>query len=258
MTSVGRTSGGAPAHHSFGGQEQTAPRQAQRAASVPPPGLALGRCAAAAPERSARRARSAPPVLQGAAPPLASALTFAELVGEAQARRMDEEWGAVHGARVKRGRPQVHDWEAGLNPDRVAIPSGNPANARLDELLDLEAVKQGTPVLWSIGPGETLLLGPHTELEGLDPDTGKSRRLGHPSLLPGTLKNAETGEWWGKEARISGELGWDVVKDRFYIVNQSGRYSRHEGMGRAQMENVARSFAQCGLAVEIRVLGEAG
>ncbi|MDA8521577.1 hypothetical protein [Acidovorax sp. NCPPB 4044] len=205
-------------------------------------------------EPSVRRARSAPPRPGAGHSAQAPALPLAAVVGEPRARRLDADWGTLQGARMKRGRPQIHAWEAGTHPERVAIPPGNPGNLRLDALLDLEAVRQGTPVLWSIGPAGTLLLGPHTELDGLDPDTGKSRRRGHPSLLEGTLKDAAAGQWWGKEARISGELGWDAAKERFYIVNQSGRYSRHADRGRVQMENVERRFGQAGLPVEIRLV----
>ncbi|WP_151208914.1 hypothetical protein [Paracidovorax avenae] len=254
METVGRKAMGTVPHAAANVPAPVDPGEALRPSSAHPPlGLAPRRRA----EREGlpgRRALSAPPRMQAAAVH-GQAVAFADLVGEERARRMDAEWGALHGARLKHGKPHVHGWEAAQNPERVAVAPGNPGNVRLDASIDLERVKRGRPMLWCIGPGGTLLLGPETEV-GHDPDTGKFRRLGHPSLLPGTLKDTATGQWWGKEARISGELGWDGAKERFYILNQSGRYSRHPGMGQAQMENVARSFAQAGLPVEIRLVGE--
>ena len=199
------------------------------------------------------RSASVPP--RGTALPDAQPIPFDALVGEAEANRLDKKWGTLCGPIIKRGRPCVHAWEAKLNPDLVAIPRNK--NPQLDRLIDLEGVRKCTPVLWCIGAGETLLLGPQTQLSGVKPGTNKTRRLGHPSLLPGTLKNTETGEWWGKQARISGELGWDAKKQSFYIINQSGRYCLNRlDRGRSQMESAAQRFAEVGLPVEIRILEE--
>jgi hypothetical protein len=170
-------------------------------------------------------------------------IPFADVVGRVTAESLDEDWGRLHTPRVKNGKPQIHSWEEGLHPQRVSIARGNPKGIDLGRVLDLDQVRQGTPVLWAVGIGGTLQLAPHTLLEGLDAKTGKERRLGHPSLFGGS-----------KQSRIAGELHWDAGTDRFYINNRSGRYSRHEDRGLHQMQKVAEQFAACGLPVEIRLV----
>ena len=120
--------------------------------------------------------------------------------------------------------PEVFN-DGGLNVE--VVPVGNPQNCDLKSMIDLEAIKAGTPMLWSVGMGAPLILGPFTLLPDPDPETGKEQRLGHPALVAGD-KDPGSGEWvWGKQARISGELRWDESRKQFYIINQSGRYSRH-------------------------------
>jgi len=186
--------------------------------------------------------------------PTAPTLPFTELVGKARAEQLDREWGTLQRARVKNGKPQIHAWEEGLHPDRVVVPVGNPQNCDLKSMIDLEAIKAGTPMLWSVGMGAPLILGPFTLLPDPDPETGKEQRLGHPALVAGD-KDPGSGEWvWGKQARISGELRWDESRKQFYIINQSGRYSRHLDRGMDQMVKVAQQFEKSGLAVEIRLV----
>lgn len=186
--------------------------------------------------------------------PTAPTLPFEDLVGKDRAEQLNREWGTLQGARVKNGRPHIHAWEEGLHPDRVVVPVDNPQNCDLKSMIDLEAIKAGTPMLWSVGMGAPLILGPHTLLPDPDPETGKERRLGHPALVAGE-KDPESGEWvWGKLARVSGELRWDTRSQRFYIINQSGRYSRHPDRGMDQMINVAEHFEKSGLPVEIRLV----
>lgn len=186
--------------------------------------------------------------------PTAPTVPFSELVGKDQADQLDREWGTLQGARVKNGKPQIHACEEGLHPDRVVVPVGNPQNCDLKSMIDLEAIKAGTPMLWSVGMGAPLILGPHTLLPDPDPKTGKEQRLGHPALVAGD-KDPGSGDWvWGKQARVSGELRWDENHQHFYIINQSGRYSRHPDRGMDQMIKVAEQFEKSGLPVEIRLV----
>jgi len=186
--------------------------------------------------------------------PTAPTLPFTELVGKDRAEQLDREWGTLQGARVKNGKPRIHAWEEGLHPDRVVVPAGNPQNRDLKSMVDLEEIKAGTPMLWSVGMGASLILGPHTLLPDPDPETGKEQRLGHPALVAGD-KDPGSGEWvWGKQARVSGELHWDESRKHFYITNKSGRYSRHPDRGMDQMTKVAEQFENSGLPVEIRLV----
>jgi len=183
-------------------------------------------------------------------------MPFAQLVGEAAAGALDRDWGTLQSARVKNGHPQIHSWEEALHPQRVSIPLGNPRGVRLAEVLDLQAIRDGTPVLWSVGMGATLHLGPHARVDTpASEPAGKERRMGHPSLIAGTRDEA-TGDWWGKQTRISGELLWDASRQTFFITNQSGRYSRHPDRGAPQMAQAARHFEEGGLAVEVRLIGK--
>lgn len=205
-------------------------------------------------ERAAppQRAHSLPPEGQGAQSD--APLPFAQLVGEATSRGLDRDWGTLQSARVKNGVPQIHAWEEALHPQRVSVPLGNPRGVRLAQVLDLQAIRDGTPVLWSVGMGATLHLGPHARVDAPSSEpAGKERRIGHPALVAGTRDEA-TGHWWGKQTRISGELLWDAGRETFFITNQSGRYSRHPDRGASQMEQVARHFQACGMAVEVRLV----
>lgn len=186
--------------------------------------------------------------------PTAPTLLFTDLVGKDRAEQLDREFGTLQGARVKNGKPQIHAWEVGLHPDRVVVPVGNPKNCDLKSMIDLDAIKAGTPMVWSVGMGAPLILGSHTLLPDPDPETGKKRRLGHAALVTGD-KDPESGEWvWGKQARVSGELRWDESRGRFYIINKSRRYSRHPDRGMDQMIKVAEQFEKSGLPVEIRLV----
>ncbi|GKT01732.1 hypothetical protein AVKW3434_20105 [Acidovorax sp. SUPP3434] len=221
--------------------------------ALPQPGRPQGRAAETETEAAPRRARSASPDSRPAH--RAGSLPFAQLVGEAAARGLERDWGTLQSARVKNGHPQIHPWEEALHPQRVSIPPGNPRGVRLPEVLDLQAIREGTPVLWSIGMGATLHLGPHARVETPAGETaGKERRMGHPSLVAGTRDEA-TGDWWGKQTRISGELLWDAQRETFFITNQSGRYSRHPDRGAPQMAQVARHFEEGGMVVEVRLIG---
>lgn len=102
--------------------------------------------------------------------PTAPTLPFKEVVGKDQAERLDREWGSLQGARIKNGKPQIHAWEEGLHPDRVVVPVGNPQSLDLKTMIDLEAIKAGTPMLWSVGMGASLILAPHTLLPDPDPE----------------------------------------------------------------------------------------
>ncbi|WCM89850.1 hypothetical protein [Acidovorax sp. NCPPB 3576] len=200
-----------------------------------------------------RRARSASP--DSRTSHADGPMPFAQLVGEETAQWLDRDWGTLQSARIKNGHPQIHAWEEALNPQRVSIPLGNSRGVQLQEVLDLEAIKGGTPVLWSVGMGATLHLGPHTQVETpASEPAGKERRLGHPSLVAGT-RDETTGDWWGKQTRISGELLWDATSQKFFITNQSGRYSRHPDRGAEQMARVARHFKDAGMEVEVRLIG---
>lgn len=186
--------------------------------------------------------------------PAAATLPFAELTGKDRAEQLDRDWGTLQGARVKNGKRQIHAWEEGLHPARIVVPVGNPHGCDLQAMIDLEAIKAGTPMLWSVGMGAPLILGPHTLLPDPDIETGKERRLGHPALVAGD-QDPLSGEWtWGKQARISGELRWDESRQSLYIINQSGRYSRHPDRGMDQMTKVAEQFEKSGLPVEIRLV----
>jgi hypothetical protein len=178
-----------------------------------------------------------------------SRMSFAALVGDARAREMDNRFGELAAPRIKHGQPWVHEWERTLHPLRVVIPVGNPKGVDLKEFLDLDALKAGTtPMMWMMSMG-SLVVAPEIALGERDPVSQKEKRLGHPSLVGGE-----------RLGRIAGELHWDAAKQVFYITAKSGRYckGRAQPFGLRQLQEVAKEFAACGLAVKVRALDDGG
>ena len=167
---------------------------------------------------------------------------------------LDRGWGTLQGARVKNGRPQIHPWERGVNPDLHVIPAGNPNAVDLKTVLDFDAMKKnGLLYMLAIDDQSRLRVAPETLLDGRDEKTGKERRLGHPALIEGAEDSEHfEGHVGKKQFRICGEIGWDEKKAVVYAMPKSGRYSRHPDRGPDQAEHLRRRLAACGLEVDMR------
>ncbi len=180
--------------------------------------------------------------------PATPAPALHQLIGPAAAEALDKRFGSLQPVRTKDG-DGIHDWErdaAGkplVHARRIALPDKQGqfpdlTSANSKDQINLDALKRGEKrYIWAVGALGRVFVG-EEERVGKDPQTGKERYRGHPTLVA------------GGPARICGEISHDAATDEFEVRDKSGRYSRYEDRTEQHLREVARLFAQAGLRVQ--------
>lgn len=205
--------------------------------------------------------RSAPPSprqLHDNVQTKSASASLSKLLGFRKAHQLDKDFGSLQWPRDDPGFPSIKPWEfdaAGaplMLDDRIFVPDEKGHFVNLAALLDLEKLKTGEKLyMWSVSKLGRLIISEEREISVNTPNGEEQKYIGHPSLVG------------GGRARISGELWFKADPNnpssgKFYISNESGRFSTFTDRNESQLIRVAGLFRKAGLAVETAVYKKTG
>lgn len=170
---------------------------------------------------------------------------------------LDDEYGELVDAAAPWGRKAVEDWERDHFPKSLSTLTDSTAAqlktlmdnvaraCRIDQFLVLDVI-----ILWVVNQyGDIIFAVEEAVSDGLPLDVPRHRRaehkigkdkLGHPALVA------------GRQARVAGEIYYEIRQNIWVINMESGRYCLTCERKREHLENVRNRFAHYDIGLVIK------